>query len=114
MTMIIVMSAIAQIFLSRAFAIANAGTVAIANFTQVMWSYGFGVLFVNEKPTISGILGAFSILVGASVAAFAQARQKKKEQQAKAAGTLARDQTLACAETKTFVLCYDREISGER
>jgi len=76
LTLIVVLSAIAQVFLSRAFALASAATVGIANFTQVMWSYAFGVLVLHEHPTPAGVLGAGTILVGASVAACAQSARR--------------------------------------
>ena len=48
----------------------TAGRVTIANYTQIIWAFIWGLVFLGEKPVLTSIFGTLLIAVDAAFAVY--------------------------------------------
>jgi len=48
----------------------TAGRVTVANYTQIVWAFIWGLVFLGEKPELTSLLGTLLIAVDAAFAVY--------------------------------------------
>ncbi|KAF6266011.1 hypothetical protein COO60DRAFT_639078 [Scenedesmus sp. NREL 46B-D3] len=70
-----------QLFLTRGFQLLPAGKAAGFNFSQVVYSYAFGILLFHEHLTLFGVAGTALIALGMACVTARSAPQQQQQQQ---------------------------------
>uniref|UniRef100_A0A383VLI0 EamA domain-containing protein n=1 Tax=Tetradesmus obliquus TaxID=3088 RepID=A0A383VLI0_TETOB len=70
-----------QLFLTRGFQLLPAGKAAGFNFSQVVYSYAFGIFFFHEHLSLFGVAGTALIALGMACVTARTAPQQQQQQQ---------------------------------
>jgi len=65
-----VVAFLAQTTLTLALQTGTAGRVTVANYTQIVWAFIWGLVFLGEKPELTSLLGTLLIAVDAAFAVY--------------------------------------------